>query len=329
MNDKGLSVLDQYDLEVYATRRGRGALICETDQGVKLLKEFHGSRRKLVYQQRLLQKLEMEGGFLVDTLSPNREGELISLDREDTPYIVKNWFEGRECDTKSESDILLTVRHLANIHKYMMLPELNEEELEWLSAEDLIQEYDRHNKELKKVRNFIRSKQRKSEFELCYLNNYQEFYIQGEETLQMLQESGYETLRQKARDQRMMCHGEYNHHNVALSREGCATTNFDRCCVDLQLDDLYRFMRKILEKHNWDRRLGERMLDQYSRVHPLTDPELENLRLRLSYPEKFWKIANHYYNGNKAWIPGKNTEKLEILAGQNVERGRFLEEVFS
>ena len=84
MNDRGLSVLEQYDLQIFTTRRGRGALICETDQGSKLLKEFQGSRFKLGYQQKMLKGLESEG-FPADTLVENKEGELISLDRDETP----------------------------------------------------------------------------------------------------------------------------------------------------------------------------------------------------------------------------------------------------
>lgn len=331
MNDRGLSVLEQYDLQIFTTRRGRGALICETDQGNKLLKEFQGSRFKLGYQQKMLKSLEAEG-FPVDTLVENKEGELISLDRDETPYIVKKWFEGRECDTKSEQDILAAVKKLAALHKYMKFEDfetLNLEERNRLCAENLILEYDRHNKELKKVRNFIRSKRRKSQFELCYLNHYQEFYEQGEEILDQIKTSGYEKLWENALNEGKVCHGEFNHHNLVYCREGVIVTNFDKCCVDLQISDLYHFMRKILEKHDWDASLGSKMVDQYVKVRSTDKSELQNLRLRLSYPEKFWKVANHYYNGNKAWIPDKNTEKLEILVRQNVERERFLQELFS
>ena len=37
MNEKSLKVLEQYDIELISTRRGRGSYICETDQGKKLL----------------------------------------------------------------------------------------------------------------------------------------------------------------------------------------------------------------------------------------------------------------------------------------------------
>ena len=34
------------------------------------------------------------------------------------------------------------------------------------------------------------------------------------------------------------------------------------------------------------------------------------LKLMLAYPEKFWKVANQYYNNRKSWIPEKNMQKL-------------------
>ena len=53
---------------------------------------------------------------------------------------------------------------------------------------------------------------------------------------------------------------------------------------------------RVLEKQNYDARLGRKMLKTYSEVRPLRDEELEYLGIRLLYPEKFWKLANYYYN---------------------------------
>lgn len=47
------------------------------------------------------------------------------------------------------------------------------------------------------------------------------------------------------------------------------------------------------------------MLREYGRVRPLSGEEQEDLRVRLSYPEKFWKLADHYYGSRKSWIPEK------------------------
>ena len=69
-------------------------------------------------------------------------------------------------------------------------------------------------------------------------------------------------------------------------------TNFDKWNFDIQVGDLYRFMRKILEKHQWDLDLGRKILLAYQQVRPLSREEVENLRIRLSYPDKYCKLAN-------------------------------------
>lgn len=66
------------------------------------------------------------------------------------------------------------------------------------------------------------------------------------------------------------------------------------------------------------------MLREYSRVRPLSEEEREDFRVRLSYPEKFWKLADHYYGSRKSWIPEKNVEKLKSLIRQQDQRVSFL-----
>ena len=39
----------------------------------------------------------------------NREGKLVSEDRDGSRYLVREWYVGRECDTASESEILAAV----------------------------------------------------------------------------------------------------------------------------------------------------------------------------------------------------------------------------
>ena len=38
MNDKAVALLEQYDIEVLRTRKGRGAFLCDTKQGVLVLR---------------------------------------------------------------------------------------------------------------------------------------------------------------------------------------------------------------------------------------------------------------------------------------------------
>ena len=100
MNEKDLVILEQYDLHVQSTRRGRGSFLCDTDRGLVQVTEFSGSQERLFFQNRVLFFLT-ERGIRCDLLLENTEGNLVTSDRYGNGYVVKKWFSGRECDTKS------------------------------------------------------------------------------------------------------------------------------------------------------------------------------------------------------------------------------------
>ena len=60
-----------------------------------------------------------------------------------------------------------------------------------------------------------------------------------------------------------------------------------------------------------------------TKIRPISSEEWENLQNRFTYPEKYWKLANYYFSHNKAWISGKNTEKLEKVIAQKKIWGDF------
>lgn len=322
MYDYGLSTLEQYGLTAKTTSRTRGALLCQTEKGLMILKEFHGSEKKLKKQQELLLKLK-EKGHQTDCYAENQEESLISRDRDNIPFTLQYWYEGRECDTRSREDILKGVGTLGRIHRDMKLP-VTEDYLE----KSLEVEYLRHNQEIRKIRKFIRKKGPVNVFEKDFLFSVEWFLKRGEEALEMLRESSYEDLRKKAMEEGQVCHGEYNQHHVLMTKKGPAVVNFGHWCFDIQMADLYRFMRKILEKYSWDLTLAQEMLRTYHRESPISPEEWQNLRIRFVYPEKYWKLANYYYSHNKAWISEKNVEKLKAFIKQKETWEAFTETCF-
>lgn len=97
-------MLEQYDFQVNNSYRGRDARILDTDQGLLSLREYSGSQRKLQFQDSLLEHLRGEG-FLADFIVKNKEGGLTSKDREERPFVVRVWYEGKECSLREEAQV--------------------------------------------------------------------------------------------------------------------------------------------------------------------------------------------------------------------------------
>lgn len=360
MREYELEVLEQYDIEVKGTRKIRGAFFCDTKEGTMLLKEADVSDRRAPLLYIVLKDLEKAGYPNVDTPVYNKEGALISVSRDGSRYMLKKWFSGRECDVKREYEVLQATRNLAQLHQKMQwnqmagnMEQINENavtptgntEIHALSGGSAAKAADqgirpptgrhlkdellRHNRELKKVRAFIRNKVSKGAFEFLFLEYFDQMYALAEQVIRRLENSRYDSLYQESLEKLSLVHGDYNYHNVLFTPGGIAATNFEHFRIDVQVQDLYYFLRKVMEKHQWQESLGKSMMEAYQEVRPLDTRELEYIALSLAYPEKFWKTANTYYHSNKAWIPEKNVEKLQTAITQTEEKLRFLENIFT
>ena len=72
MNDWSAEVTENYGLQVENLRKGRGSWILETDRGLKLLKEYKGSVRRLEFEALVLGTVNGLGGLQVDQYLRNK-----------------------------------------------------------------------------------------------------------------------------------------------------------------------------------------------------------------------------------------------------------------
>ena len=116
MNDWGLSVLSRYPVTVRGTKKVRGALLCDTTDGLFLLQEYHGSERRLLREAEILEFTAHRGGYLTDVIIPDEEGRLWNRNEEGNRYVLKRWYPYPECSAQSRSDVSQAVRLLARLH---------------------------------------------------------------------------------------------------------------------------------------------------------------------------------------------------------------------
>lgn len=404
MSEKLAEVYEQYDMEILATRKGRGATILTTTGGLRILEPFRGSVTRLEQEYVLKQLFEEAGCTNLDYLIPNKEGSLFTCDKYRQPFVLKKHFEGNECDMHNPSDIMRAVRALARFHIYgkkivfqfqdawqeslqekeqKRIEEIKRaiadgEEIERISyvyeissnaleealrtvkikegqekkgtagkktdkespgvnvTEKDMDDFDientfvRHNKELKKIQKFIMGVKRKNTFENLFLQVFWDYYRQGVECVEMLsqvlkREAGVST-ENIFQNHYGICHGSYNQHNVILDDKSEAIVHFERFSRGNQLNDLYQFARKVMEKNHFGFTQLEDIFNTYGEQIELTTEDYRYMYILFSYPEKFWKIANSYYNTSKAFLSPKYLEKLETVILQETEKHSMLEE---
>jgi len=327
VEEKSLEFFEKYDIEVTGSVKARGAFRIDTEQGPTLLLPYSGSENRAVFEQALLHRLT-EQGFLVDEYVANKEGRYVTQDEFGDPFLLKKWYYGEECNIRKPEQAIQAVRHLAALHTAMTGLETGDTLLPGAVQKSLPELFEKRNRELRRVRSFIREKKRKGYFETVYINTFPEFYEKAERALEEAMREGCSELLEEAVTEGRACHGTYTHHNLLMCYDGRpVTVNFDKACFGVQISDFYLFFRKCMEKTGWDRGLAEQLMEAYHSVRKTEGREWKVFSLLLSYPEKFWKITNSYNNGKKSWIPQKTTEKLLAVKEQEAEKEALLRDV--
>lgn len=360
MEDRYQEFLKKYSLKVYNIYRARGAYLLETDSGLKLLKCFEGSRSRALFENKVKEHLYSHGYYNTDLYVKTIEGDIIVEDQTGCLYVVKNWFWGEECNLRELSQIEMASANLAKLHNALKGVEFTKEQLEYNISDNLKETFEKRNRELKRIKSYVRNKRQKNEFEVLFLNLYDEFYEQGMKATKKLLNSQYKKVFEESICQGAICHGDYTYHNIIMlknkneaisktfippgwinkhpvsandiSSEWCkmiATTNFEKSYVGIQITDLYHFIRKVMEKNDWDVIYGSSIIEAYNKLKPISKDELEILYVLLLYPEKFWKVTNFYYNGKKVWVSGRNIQKLNSIGEQNPKKEIFLKQLES
>lgn len=319
MIDRGFDVLEKYDFVVNDTAKGRGVIVLKTDKGLKAFKEYKGSGKHLVWTEEILEKINTDEEFMIDSCVRNNEGSFISESADKSRYIIKNWFEYRDCDVKNTADIIMAVRTLAKLHN--SLGEVQPEQ-QLYSAKSVWDEMNIHNREIKKIRKYLYGRNNRTEFELLAIKYCDAFYNEGVEAMKRLE--AFEPDKKLVKG---LCHGDFNFHNICFTKNVPAIINFDKQNYNYLMSDLYCFMRKVLEKNEWDYNLGYHIIDEYDKIRNITEEDIEFLSILFMYPEKFWKILNGYFNSNKAWISRKKADKLKKFIEQNDRRMEFIKTI--
>lgn len=324
MDDRYEEIFRQYNFRIENIYRARGALLLETDKGVKLFRSIQNSKARIEFEHQLLLFLNEQGNPNIDLYCLNKENEIISEDSQGEKYTIKNWYIGEESNLKDVNQVRNAAKNLANLHNQLKSVPFAKER-PFAQTQMLPTLFEKHNRELKRVKTYIIDKKQKNEFEVRFLSVYDRFYIQAMEAVKRLKQSQFEKLSEDCVKNGTVTHGSYTYHNIIVTQKGIFTTNFDKADTGLQVFDLYYFLRKVMEKNNWDIMLSNIILDEYLSINKLEKTEQEFLYILMLYPEKFWKVTNYYYNGKKSWISGRTIQKLSCIQQQEESKNLFLQ----
>lgn len=315
----------QFDIKIEVIKANKGIYYLKTNKGERCLKKINYGPQKLLFVCGAKDHLINNGFKGVDKYYLNIDGEPYALVNEDL-YTLSEWLDGRECDFHNIEEVKIAARTLAKMHeasKGYDPPEnskLKSDLGRWphLMAKRI--------KSLDKMRDMVRKKNNKNNFDLLYLKSM-EFYKEiGKRALSTLENSNYIELCQVAENDKNFCHHDYTYHNIIIDKnEEVNIIDFDYCKREIRTFDISNFMTKVLKRVNWDMNFARAIIESYNEVAQLSEGEYNVLFAYLQFPQRYWRLANRYYYNEVNW--GQNTfaSKIEAIIKEQEQFLGFLE----
>lgn len=182
-------------------------------------------------------------------------------------------------------------------------------------------------KSLDKMRDMLRKKNNKSDFDMIYMKSMEFYKEMGKKALNTLNESSYYELCALAEAEKSFCHHDFTYHNIILNdKNDVYIIDFDFCKREVRTFDIANFMIKVLKRVDWDISFAEAIIESYNSVSKLSSEEYKVLYAFLQFPQRYWRLANRYYYNEVNW--GQNTfyKKLQGIVDEKEQYLKLLDE---
>ena len=316
----------QFDIKIETIKANRGVYYLKTNKGERCLKKINYGPQKLLFVYGAKEHLIKNGFNNVDRYYLNIDGEPYALVNEDL-YTISEWLGGRECDFHNIEEVKLAAKTLANLHEASKGydPPENSKLKSDLGRWNHLME--KRIKSLDKMRDMIRKKTNKSDFDLVYIKSM-EFYKEiGKEALKTLQGSSYYELCALAEKEKSFCHHDFTYHNILLNDNNDAyVIDFDFCKREIRTFDISNFMIKVLKRVDWDFNFAKSIIETYDSVSKLSGEEYQVLLAYLLFPQRYWRLANRYYYNEVNWGQNTFTNKLQSIVDEKEKYLKFIED---
>ncbi|HEY5584463.1 MAG TPA: CotS family spore coat protein [Ruminiclostridium sp.] len=324
MHELEKELQENYDIKINSISNYRNMFIANTDNGKRLIKISNLMPDRINFVAEVKEHLFNNGFVNIDRNIYTNTGSSSITCNDQTIYMSK-YIDGRECNLDSREETIKCAKLLAMMHKASNGCACSENSSARSELGRLPSCYKKRLDEIKKLKKSAQKGKMQFDTLMCKYGDY--FYDLGEKAISMLDTSDYFELVEDAEKSRNVSHHDFNHHNIFVQNDEMYLINFEYSCYDLKVYDLVNLLRRKMRKCDWNIDEAAIILNEYSKIESLSGSELYLMKIMLMFPQKFWRVANKYYNSRKTWSEqnyiGRLQEVIDEIKGHKVFVDKF------
>ncbi|WP_180954119.1 CotS family spore coat protein [Bacillus sp. M6-12] len=280
-----------WGLNVLNAKQVRAVVKIETSKGTYALKKVNFTPEKLNFIYEAQEYLWEKGYQHQSRWLPASNGQPYVKSADGSYYYINQWINGKESDVKDSEQLKTMMEMQANFHLSSLGFTPSSKAKVPAMWEQGIKDYEFIVKELKSFYADIKQ-QPLSKFESAFFQTAEPMTNMAEEGLALLKQSSYEKAMNRAMAEKGLVHGDFAYHNFIKATDGdLYVIDFDLCAQNLRILDLAYFIRKVMDRAKWDINLTYTILEEYHKINPITEDELQILKAMLHLPKRYYKYV--------------------------------------
>jgi CotS family spore coat protein len=217
-------------------------------------------------------------------------------------WLLSDWVPGHGALLGLEPDATASARGLAELH----LRAVGLREGQDGPARDRYDSYpSRVRARIKAMRNYAlvaRSRLRPTAMDAAFLECCGQVLAEMEKLAAEVETAGYGQVATRSRGQRVFVFRSVGEGGIIITAEDrprAIFVDWSSCRLDCHVRDLAKLLGRVLRASGGDWAPVSRTLAAYDEVRPMGDDERALLPPMLGFPERFYRLAQHYYENKR------------------------------
>lgn len=308
MEDINSKILREgYGLKLLQGTRTRTGFVCKTNDGMKEIKKNNTNEQNIIFENDVKNHLILKGFDKVNPFLNSIDGKSF-FDIDGEFYTVENYFPFEEADLKDESCIIDSVKILAEFGN----SSVGFSSIIKKKNIDISIIYKKRLKELLKIKKDMDKKGKYTSFDIIILKNFNMIMDNINTAINIIDNSDYKNVMEKAQREKTLCHNSFKGKNIhLLENGGVIITGLNKCTYDASITDLADFLRRYMKNEDCNCEIANKIIEEYNNIRNVSKSDLKVVYGMITFPNKFLKLCNEYYNKRRVCISGAMLERFE------------------
>lgn len=313
MDEFASNIVQKFNFKPKYIYRKKYMYICNTDKGVKLIKPVNYTTDKILFVHNIKQHL-IEKGFNQLDFYYMSQDNLPYVISEDILYVMTDYIDLDECDLSKDTDTKKAIELIANFHKLSQGYKLqNIETIKHdISNLDIKQVFLKKLENLKKMKRIVSKQKKLMDFELSFIKEYDYFYKNAVESIEILEKCKYGNLNKLANNNLMICHNRLKEENILIEQKSYLT-QFESITIGHFIYDISSFIIRYIKKHSDDYLSLEEILTTYSKINYIDSNFLPILYALIKFPTRYIETCQSFFDRRRNFTPISISSDLQNI----------------